>query len=38
MIKAFAKRFDFNDVRTSQPRTDVKIKATADVPWDGYIL
>ena len=26
MIKAFAKRFDFNDVRTSQPRTDVNSK------------
>lgn len=26
MIKAFAKRFDFNDVRTSQPRTVVRAR------------
>ena len=37
MEKAFAKRFDFDSVRTSQLQTDVKSNATANAPWDEYI-
>ena len=36
--KAFAKRFDFDCVRISQVQRIVKLEATADVPWDEYII
>lgn len=36
--KAFAKRFDFDILRISQIQSIGQgIKATVNVPWDGYI-